>query len=169
MLNVFLDLESTVIDEFGKFPTFLMNKGIIINHALQNVGESKRLFIFSMAIYNEHDANTFRYNIKQDLLQLIGMDQVEETITVEEMMKVSQDVNKFRFDDMFHFIQIGGKEAAFHDWCHRYHVGQRSILIDDMVPTRTTIDHVTRTRILTINIEKMVAAPYLFHNMLEVK
>lgn len=153
MLNIFLDLEGTVIDEFKEFPTFLPSKCEDIRKFLAplKLVQPQSVFIFSFAIHTAEDEEVFNRTMLAELNNRLDC-QVTGVVRVKEMFAVSKLVRKVRFDDVTEFILLVGKEGAFHDWCHLNHLNQFSFLIDDVVPNRATHDHDHGTTITTMNV-----------------
>lgn len=157
-MNIFLDLEETVIDEFSSNPRIKLFNCQHIRDFVKKIPPTveKRFLVFSFAIYSEEDVQQFIAGIKTPLEGLLGFNfGLGSIITVPSMMECSHRVNKprLRFDDISEFLMDHGKENAFHDWCHGNHVGEVNILIDDVVHNRTTIDDDTHTVVKTINVE----------------
>ncbi len=154
-LNIFLDLEGTVIDEFKEFPTFLPSHTEDIRRFIAPFKMFEpRLFIFSFAIDTEDEEATF-FRASRTLLTQIEMESVTAVVRVTAMLKASRQVNSCRSLDRHDFIMLIGKERAFHDWCHLNHPGEFSFLIDDVVPNRTTHDNAEGTVIQTLNVRDL--------------
>lgn len=151
-VNVFLDLEETVIDAWGKMPIFLKHCDVI-EQTLTRLNPD-RVFIFSFAIHTPEEEEEFRIYIQSDLETKIGR-KIMKVIPVRDMFLNTQRVHKMHFLDGTDFLLNRGKEGAFIDWCVVHHLHEINFLIDDVVPNRTTIDHDTNTEIITINVESL--------------
>ena len=148
-VNIFIDLEETVINEWGKSPTFLPHCGRI--NTLLKLLNPRRVQIFSFAIHTPEEEQEFEVFIQADLEHRMGRI-IDKVIPVRDMFTISVKAQRTHFLDLSDFLLTRGKEGAFHDWCHVNHAGETSVLIDDVVPNRTTIDHDTKTKIVTLNV-----------------
>lgn len=155
-MNIFLDLEETVIKQWSHSPDFMAHQCAEIRNFLTPLKAMPfKLFIFSMAIHSDEDKDDFDMSIMEDLKRMIGHDTIDGVVTVPMMQDASEKVNKVRFFDVCDFIQVRGKESSFHDWCHLNHGGEFSVLIDDIVSNRTTTDNDTGTIVQTINVRNI--------------
>lgn len=152
IMNIFLDLEETVINAWDKNPIFLSHCKRIFN--LLRLLKVESVQIFSFAIHTPEEEEEFKIFIQSDLEKRIGVP-VSKVIPVRDMFTASQKVQKMHFEDLCDFILTRGKEGAFHDWCNMNHQKETSILIDDVVPNRTTIDHDFMTNIQTVNVTSL--------------
>lgn len=152
-MHLFLDLEGTVIEQWQQFPTFLPRECRKIREFLKKQ-EPEEIAIFSFAIHTDEEIEQFIDSIQPDLENILGC-KVVQVVSVPMMQAASEAINKIRFFDVSDFIQMRGKDLAFHDWCHKHRPGDTNFLIDDVVPNRTTIDHDTNVSITTININKL--------------
>ncbi len=153
-MNIFLDLEETLIDEFHDSPVVKTQHCVAIRNFIDTLNTSQdKFFLFSFAIYDDKDILRFNTILRRYLENLLDC-KFDRIITVPEMMKSTNKVNKprLRFNDISDFILDHGKECSFHDWCHDNHVGQASVLIDDVVHNRITVDDDTKTIIKTVNV-----------------
>lgn len=152
-MNIFLDLEGTVIDEFREFPTFLPSQVEDIKEflSIHKIVQPQKVFIFSFAIQEASEGDVFRRTIQADLEKQIGRE-ITEFIWVGAMLLTSRRVNRWNSLDLQDFIMLIGKERAFHDWANYHHRGEFSILIDDVVTNRTTKDNDHGTVIQTCNV-----------------
>jgi hypothetical protein len=156
IMNVFLDLEETVIDEFKAFPTFLPGNCEDIRRfltPLKMIGDP-RVGIFSFAIHTKEEEDIFWNSISEQLDKLCDV-RTFEVIRVSEMFLASKLLRKIRFEDVTDFIQVIGKAGAFHDWCQLHHPGEFSFLIDDVVPNQTLHDNDNGSLIQTLNIKSL--------------
>lgn len=155
-MNIFLDLEETVIDEFSSNPRVKIFNCQNIREFVKRIPlkVEKKFFVFSFAVYSEDDVQRFNAELKLTLEGILGF-QFDAVISVPQMMKCSRIENapRLRFDDISEFLMDHGKPNAFHDWCHYNHAGEVNVLIDDVVHNRTTIDDDTHTVVKTINVE----------------
>lgn len=152
-VNIFLDLEGTVIEQWQQFPTWLPTQTDAIKTFL-GTQAVREVSIFSFAIHTDEEVEQFHTLMKKDMEAILCC-KVVNVVSVPQMQEASERINKVRFFDVSDFIQLRGKELAFHDWCHRFHVGQQSFLIDDVVPNRTTVDHDTKTIAETLNVNHL--------------
>lgn len=151
-MNVFLDLEGTVIEQWQQFPTFLPKQcGKIRQWMKDRVVTS--VSVFSFAIHTDEERDQFWECIAGDLERILDC-KVDTVITVPMMQVASEAINKVRFFDVTDFIQMRGKDMAFHDWCHKHCQCQESVLFDDVVPNRVTVDADDGVIVSTINILK---------------
>lgn len=147
-MNIFVDLEETVIDEFGKTPAILLGGCRVVRSTIQSFSaENPKVFIFSFAIHTPEEVEEFNTFILPDLLHHLNIQKIDGVVTVPQMMSAGghRDVTDFIIDC--------GKAKAFDEWCMKHHPGQINILLDDVVRNRTTVDHATGTTIHTIKVE----------------
>jgi len=156
MMDVFIDLEETVIDAWGKNPIFLRKCGAIqlLLKIMKDLGKLELVRIFSFAVHTPEEEAEFKTFLQEDLENRLGVS-IAEVIPVRRMFGASQKVQLCHFDDLSDFILMRGKEGAFHDWCHTNQVARVSLLIDDMVPNRVTFDSDTSTTIRTVNVDSL--------------
>lgn len=152
-MSVFLDLEGTVIVQWQNFPTFLPKHCEGIRNFLKMNAEDS-VSIFSFAIHTDEEIEHFIEHIQPDMQRILAC-KIVQVLSVPMMQTASEAINKVRFFDVSDFIQMRGKDLAFHDWCHKHRSGQSTILVDDVVPNRTAIDHDTNTTVQTINVTKL--------------
>lgn len=152
-LNIFVDLEETLIDEFSTNPKFLVENCTSIKRFISNT-EHSHMFLFSFAIHDTKDVEIFAADI-QPILERVLDKKFSHIVTVPQMFKVTQKALSMRFGTLSDFILERGKELAFHDWCRAFHRGEANILIDDVVHNRMTIDIDDGTSMETINVKKV--------------
>jgi hypothetical protein len=164
--KMFLDLEQTIIDNWQDAYLYLpfrvrawldrmLNEQTAFN--LRPVG------IFSFAIYNDKDKATFEDEMKHALELGLSI-KITEWPSVEEMARTSQLYTGTKWCggkemstlDLIDFIQIRGKVGAFEDWCMAQPGNDITyILLDDVVPNKTVIDHKRNIKIEYINVDNM--------------
>lgn len=161
MAKLFLDLEETVIRSWSN--QTLCNIGKIKNFLDTNPGVDRHdVRIFSFAIYNEADRKEFERDIKPMLERGLNIT-VTEWPSVMQIAELDQRLTGCRWMDadtmggldICEFIAIRGKPGAFENyiWAEGED-GESYVLIDDVVPQRSIIDHRRRIQIDLINVDK---------------
>lgn len=166
-MKVFLDLEGTVIEQWQQFPTFLPTHCEHIRQFLKNdrvndisitrflrADEDATVSVFSFAIHTDEERDQFFDTIAGDMERILDC-RIDEVVTVPMMQAASEAINKVRYFDVSDFIQMRGKDMAFHDWCHKHRQGQLSVLIDDVVPNRISVDTDDHATVLTVNVNNL--------------
>lgn len=137
-MNVFLDLEETVIDDWFS-GMFLGEKIAKIKHSLDILSKDTQitsLNIFSFAIVDENDVRRFNTVFRQPIENIFEMP-INNVIMmsndfINELLKPH---NTFLFDgesveDVF---TVNSKMQSFELFCKANHAGEKSVLFDDMV------------------------------------
>jgi len=158
-MNIFIDLEETVIDEFGNNPIFLGRflgrRCKSVSRIIEKSMNVEKIFIFSFAIATPEELLKFNHEMRDELCTRLNISSIDAIVTVPQMMDCTEAIHHPRFKfhgDLFEFSCARGKSGAFDDWCMKNHLGQNNVLIDDMVRNRITVDADTDTTIQTINI-----------------
>ncbi len=136
MKHVYLDLEETVINNW--------HDGLII-YSCKKVSKwlDKNLSpkiddlnIFSFAIYNDEDKETFHKILEPMLTVEMGYF-FDKVLTVDEIKKIVERNEKFSYEDRLEFVQLNGKQWSFIKYCRAVHKNCECYLIDDMVENMT--------------------------------
>lgn len=146
-MNVFLDLEETVIDSW--------NSGLLINvqklKDFLNEQKVKEVRIFSFAIWDEADQRDFAARLLDPIERALGVG-VLSCPSVAELLRVEKEFTSTFFDSLTDFISLRGKTGAFRTWCEAMHPGEVSVLIDDVVPNACWINSDTGTDLKFVNV-----------------
>ena len=146
-LNVFLDLEETVIKSWHERSPVNLHK---VQHTLKLL-DAKQVTIFSFAISDDKDKETFdQENFKCALEKMFEIEIIAFP-SVQEIMKVCMKHTGNHFEQ-HEFLSVWGKYRAFHDYCSAKHSGESSVLLDDVVHDTEFYNKTTNTRIHTIRI-----------------
>ncbi len=151
-MNIFLDLEGTIINNW--------NEGLLINpqkiknfiHSTANV-YNRSVTIFSFAIYDENDREEFVTSGMKEAIENSIDCMITNVLNVKEIQKAVYEYEKVKYDSIFEFIQMNGKQWSFIKYCMIKHVGETSILIDDCVGSIDIIDRKQGTEIILHNIK----------------
>lgn len=160
MTTLYLDLEETVIRSWSN--QTLCNVSKVRQFLNDNLDVDRGdVRVFSFAIYNDKDKDEFVRFIKPMLEQALGVT-ITQWPSVFDMAEASQKLTGARWLDadtmggldICEYISIVGKVRSFEDWV-LYHAtdNSRSVLIDDIVPSKTVIHH---DRALVINYVNVV-------------
>jgi len=141
-MNIYLDLEETVIDDWYSV-CFLEHKILIIKDIIQNLTEKYNdydvnLILFSAAVCNEDDIKIFENNIKNDLENKLGiLFSSYYTFSNKNIFKLAkQNGIKILPDDTIHDIfMFNIKEEVFNLLCKKNK--GINVLFDDTVSTKT--------------------------------
>lgn len=129
---VFLDLEETIIESFSD--PVLCNVTKIRNFL--EARDVTKIHMFSFAIYNDADRDTFDRFIRPNIEEALGVT-VISCPTVVEMYKTDTNFTGTRFDiinPVMDYISLRGKKDAFINYVNAVFDYDVAILIDDMVP-----------------------------------
>jgi hypothetical protein len=128
-MNVFLDLEGTVIDTW--------HSGMLINSAQVRewlaAMSVKRVHIFSFAVTNDADQAWFWKNIAPSLRRALDID-IIDCPTVQDFQRADLMVTGVKWENTMEFITVRGKQDAFRSWCKLNYDSLHNILLDDTVP-----------------------------------
>jgi hypothetical protein len=156
-----LDLEQTIITNWND--EFLCNVQKIKSFIDANPDiDRDDVRIFSFAIYDQRDQETFDREIKAMIERVLDV-KITAWPSVFEMAEADQqytgdrwlDADTMGGLDICEFINIRGKHGAFENYVwHTAVDGSRHILIDDLVPHRSIVDHTRGIQIDLINVDK---------------
>ena len=165
--TLYLDLEGTVIK--GWDDQVLMNSSRVRDFLDSNPDiDRDDVRVFSFAIYNDKDKAEFVRDIKPMLERRLGVT-ITQWHSVQDMALRTQQLTGNRFLDsdtmgghgISEYIALVGKVNAFLDWVV-YEVGSedgpgsaRVVLVDDIVPMRTVLDHTLGLQVDYINVDKL--------------
>jgi len=132
----FLDLEETIIHSFSDPVLCNVQR---IRSFLKKAGATE-VHIFSYAIHDDFDRETFNKHIKPTVELALGV-KVMSCVTVPEMVKADYEYTGVKFEkghEVSEFIQLRGKKDGFINYvlarCGKF---TRAVLIDDIVPDLT--------------------------------
>lgn len=150
-MNVFLDLEETVIDSWDS--GLLCNSSQVREWLAQH--NVKQVDIFSFAVWNEQDQDKFWREMARPLNKALDVG-MGNCITVQDMMQQDRALTGIDWaGDVTEFICLRGKVGAFTNWCRLLHAGNDCVLIDDIVPNMDIINHDTGGSIKFINVRAL--------------
>lgn len=133
-MNVFLDLEKTIIEDWTDH-TLLIDNIKKIKKQLNNI-DIKTLNIFSMAITSDKDIETFNRLIRKDIEKLFNI-KIKSIIKIDnkfvENMAKLENIPFFETDFMTDIFQRNPKEELFEIFIKHNFKNEASILFDDMV------------------------------------
>jgi hypothetical protein len=133
--KVFIGLEETVIDNWHN--GMLVNASRVREFLAQQ--DSTYFTIFSFAIWKEEDKLDFEKRHRQWLEKALdGI--VLNVLSVQEMAEADENVTGMSWKQLSDFVSIRGKMGAFINWVN-YHEMDDCLLIDDLVPNISIIDH----------------------------
>ena len=147
-VKVFLDLEETIIVNFNDPLITLCNVGKIRDF-LQDL-EVKEVTIFSFAIWDAKDLETFNSEIKPMIERGLNV-KVVACPTTEEIRKTVLKRLLAHFN-MHDFLSLWGKKRAFIEFVQEVEGEGEFILIDDCVPMMSFKDHTTKQKVHLINV-----------------
>lgn len=146
---VWLDLEETLIDSWGEF-NILDQKVENIKTLLKKV-KPDEMSVWSFAIWTEKDIARFNTNgIKQQLEDLLEF-KFSNIHTIDEMQKMVEQYDGFKYVNTVEFIQINQKLWSFVKYCFN-HNNTNFWLIDDCIPNMTIQNKDNNVTINCINI-----------------
>ena len=146
-MNIFLDLEDTVIDNwFSGNPVNIEQVRFFLKMC-----DVKEVHIFSFAIWFDNHVEEFNRRHKGMLEDLLDV-KITAAPHVTEIMEADFTFTGLHIENVTEFICLRGKHDAFLNWCLTQHAGEHNVLIDDIVPNRVTIDFDTKTKIESINV-----------------
>ncbi len=159
--TLYLDLEGTVIK--GWDDQVLMNTSRVCDFLDSNPDiDRDDVRVFSFAIYNDKDKAEFVRDIKPMLERRLGVT-ITQWPSVQDMALRTQQLTGNRFLDsdtmgghgISEFIALVGKVNAFMDYVVYDRVPGRYVLVDDIVPMRTVLDHTLGLQVDYINVDKL--------------
>ena len=149
-MEIFFDLEGTIIDDFDNFKTINVNQ-------VRAFLEANGIFdiqIFSAAVWDANDVERVK-DFKLFLNSQFGFNIVGKIPTIQDMKKSISRNRRISTMSDADFFDLFTKDTAFIEFCRDKKVS--GILIDDMVPNmKMEIDGLT---IQTINIKEIVEHP----------
>jgi hypothetical protein len=154
-MNVFLDLEETVIDSW--------HSGMLLNSAqvrewLHTRGV-RQVHIFSFAVWHEDDRAHFDRNFRGMLTRALDVN-IVACATVADFMTADQAITRTHWGtDLCEFVGTRGKVGAFTSWCELHHAGQHSVLLDDVVPNAVWTNTDTGTTLEFVNVARLLNQP----------
>jgi hypothetical protein len=161
MTTLYLDLEGTVITSWED--QLLMNASRVRDFIDANPDlDRKDVRAFSFAIYNDKDKDTFVQCIKPMLERVFDVT-ITQWPSLYDMAAASQKLSGHRWIDqdtgnvdMHDYISIVGKVNAFEDWANYHHGGGGDVvLVDDIVPTKTVLNHTLGLQVDYINVKDL--------------
>ena len=150
-MNIFLDLEETVIDDIEHcrfLPVNVFKIKEFISCFPKATFES-----FTFAIWNEID----KMRVEGVLFEL--EEQLDIKIKMQEWLPkdirhqfVNETLFKVSDKEMLDFGAFANKQRCFEWFCKKFHSNERNILIDDTVETKRIIFRKSNLEIITINV-----------------
>ncbi len=158
MTKLYLDLEGTVIDSWDNFRVINAHR---VRKFLDDNPDVDRndVRLFSFAIYNSADIATARFHL--DRLEHALRCKITAVPSVADMVAVNQEYTGVAWGDsdglaVHQFINVKRKMYAWVDHVFATEQdGTRAVLIDDVVPTRTVIDHKRAMQLDLINVDDL--------------
>lgn len=156
--TLYLDLEGTVIK--GWDDQVLMNVRRLRDLLSNNPDIDRRdVRVFSFAIYNDKDKDEFVRFIKPMVENALDVT-ITQWPSLYDMAVASQKLSGHRWVDqddgsmdVHDYISIVGKVNAFEDWVTYYHGdGSRVMLVDDIVPNKTVLNHSLGLQVDFVNV-----------------
>ncbi len=151
MKKIFLDLEGTVITTWGD--AMLCNTAVV-GKFLKAEGVTE-VDIFSFAVYDDADRQSFNNGIKKALeMSSLGVT-INHCPTVDDMMRV---VKRFTMTAWTRqeMLSVWGKYRTFVDYCRAQYKDMECVLVDDVVPNMTIVDHDKNLTIRFVNVETLL-------------
>jgi hypothetical protein len=129
--HVFFDLEGTVIDDIDN--QNIVNDIPTIRKWLE--GENVlSIGIFSFAIDNKEERDTFMRQFTRRTLESLLKVDIGRVVTTEDAMAAAVSRNRtVRFEGLWEFKQLWGKERGFIDFAFQNFTNAEVVLLDDMV------------------------------------
>ena len=154
-MNVFVDLEETVIDSW--------NSGMLLNSAQVrewlHARGCRQVHIFSFAVWHAADRVHFDRNFRRMLTRALDVG-IVSCPTVEDFMAADRAVTRTHWGtDLGEFVGMRGKVGAFTSWCELHHAGQHNVLLDDVVPNAVWTNTDTGTTLEFVNVARVVRHP----------
>lgn len=154
---IWLDLEETLIDQWGQFNLLdyhIKNIKLLIHQI-----KPDELGVWSFAIWSEKDINTFNTNgIKEQLEQELNY-KFNSIFSIEEIREIVQEYEGFKYENVIEFIQLNGKHWSFVKYAF-LHKDTNFYLIDDCVPNMRIENTDNNVKVNLINVE--TGFPYKF-------
>jgi hypothetical protein len=160
--TLYLDLEGTVLTNWSD--ALLMNVSRVTDFLDANPDlDRSDVRVFSFAIYNDADKETFVRTMKPMLERALGVT-LTACPSLYDMAIRSQMLTGYRWVDqdtgaldITMYINVVGKVRAFEDWVtyHRDEGASRVVLVDDIVPMKTVLNHTLGLQLDYINVDKL--------------
>lgn len=144
----FWDLEETCITSWDE--GLLTNISKLREWVSNN--QVAEITIFSFAVWNTVDVETFNKNLKQ-MIETAFAVKVVEVLTAEAIRKVVCDRMCAEFS-LTDFIALWGKKRSFAEYCSATLADCTAVLLDDCVPNLTVVDHDQNLVIEYINVTR---------------
>lgn len=143
----FLDLEETMVESWddarvcnlGKLKSFFKNNDV------------KNIHMFSFAIWNQADKETFLTKFKPFLEEVFDVN-IESVPTLEEILGDVKAHNKSEWD-LIDLSVVWGKHRSFVDFCTLNFTNAICVLLDDAVPNQTVLVRDFNLQIEIINVK----------------
>lgn len=149
-MNVFLDLEETVIDNWDNAALVNTTK---VKDWLASLGVSK-VRLFSFAVYDQRDKDRFNTLLKPFLERVLEVEFLDSP-SVDDFQVADTLVTGLHWDSRHDFIQVRGKLDAFRSWCKHKFDKQHNILLDDAVPNATWKNDDSGLVLQYVNVDKL--------------
>lgn len=143
----YFDLEETVIESWHD-PLLCNVKKVRDFIAKNNI---EQIHIFSAAIWNDRDKNTFEKSLKPFLEGVFNIE-ILSCPSMEDVWKETQ-WKTVKFDNVMEMIAMIGKKCMFEDWCKwKHHKDSHCVLLDDSFEDEIIINRVHNTQVEVVNI-----------------
>lgn len=159
-MNLFLDLEDTIIDHFDS-KIFLHEKVNKIKLLISEIEKSKNqkfktLSIFSAAITNDKNIEKFNFLYadfieKEFKLKVEFIFKFDRKTLIDLIRLENKSVQIFNHDHIPDIIWRNEKEDVFIWFCKHFRKGQINVLFDDIVETTESNFHLSETGNITEN------------------
>jgi len=136
-MNIFLDLENTIIDSWDN-PVFLEEKIRFIKNKLNDFNsKEKTLILFSFAVDDNHSLNIFNERLKHKIEDLFSLQFSKIVLfSKDNLFRIAKQAFNIEplIDDSINDIFLGNtKEQIFEALVLKEHLNETSILFDDTV------------------------------------
>lgn len=146
---VWLDLEETLIDQWGQF-NLLDDRIAKIKKFLKNI-QPEQLGIWSFAIWNEQDIIKFNTNgIREQLEQELEY-KFNDIFSIEDIRTLVEEYEGFHYESTIEFIQLNGKHWSFIKFAF-LHRDTNFYLIDDVIPNLKIYNEDLNVEVNLINV-----------------
>lgn len=149
-MNVFLDLEETVINNWDE--ALLVNT-TRVREWLES-RKVRRVHLFSFAVWNQKDQERFHKEIKPFLTKALGVSFLD-CPTVEDFLLADLKVTAVHWDSLHEFIATRGKVDAFRSWCKLHFDGKHNVLLDDVVPNAVWENRDSGLKLEFVNVKEL--------------
>lgn len=145
----FFDLEDTLIDSWA---SGLLVHTSVVREFLQRY-DIRGFHIFSFAVWNERDRATFDQDLRQ-LLERTFQVQILTCPTLEDFREATLEQAQMAFSASG-YCQQWGKVRAFQDYVRHHGFDGRAVLVDEMVPTASTVERQSGHVIEYVNVSHL--------------